>query len=273
MCVFFLYWLLEISTFSTSARMFYFVQESCTSVAWSRTCTAICPNWSHPGTGTRAVWPPWTWMGDSPTWSQMPSTGWVRWNEAAMVSHGEQSVMYFDFHVVLFSLSIWMQLSSPGTVCCTILQHILSILIHWWHLSYVQRSEKIRTILSFISSAGSPGGIKEHWFWVSLFISGASFSVLVISGNHLSQVLSSNFPSKRAQFEKMTDNYGQDSQRMGSVCAHGRIYYCNLSMSFTSRDENKYWQPVLLLVRKVATVFCFFLHRVLHKAFKKDTPL
>lgn len=75
---------------SSSHKWFLYVclQGSCTSVAWQRTCTAICPNWLRPGTGTRAVWPPWTWMGDSPTWSQMPSTGWVRWNEAAMVSGG-----------------------------------------------------------------------------------------------------------------------------------------------------------------------------------------
>lgn len=187
--------------------VFSSVQESCTSVAWSRTCTAICPNSLHPGTGTKAAWPPWTWMGDSPTWLQMPSTGWVRWNEAATVSDGDQSAAHFHFHFAMFTFHIQIQCCSVTTegnaqLFCSILQPNS----HTDALVWCRGGKNRKMMIIFVEWAE---GIKKYWLSVCLLL-------FISNGNPVCLKYSAAIsPSKNLWL--FSDNYGQNSWRMGSL--------------------------------------------------------
>lgn len=149
------------------------VQESCTSVAWSRTCTVICPNSLHPGTGTRAAWPLWTWMGDSPTWLLMPSTGWVRWNEAAMVSDGDPSASTPSLPLcnVYLSYSNMVLLCQYRRNCAVVLQCIVAKLAPWsdvglekkerWFIFLEWESKSIDSQFVCYYSLGKPVRLKH----------------------------------------------------------------------------------------------------------------
>lgn len=50
--------------------------------------------------------------------------------------------------------------------------------------------------------------------------------------------LSSDFSSTMAQFEKTTDNYGENNSGVGLKSVYSTIYNCNFNMSFTEGDEN-----------------------------------